>query len=254
MRPSILALLAASSLPLAACGEDPYKMVGSDNPDNADVIDASPYPDAPAGPDAAGLGAGRVCVLDDLRDWAGCEATGVGGLTVTLRDDGGVIATTTTDETGRFQFELPAQLPPTAVLRVAGGAVTTSATIVEDFDDLRLPAPLASHWLDVQAGAGLFLPESSGSVALRIFRDGAPAAGVSVSAQPIGENPPIYDDVAADAWDGDATAAAGVAIVAGLPLGAVTLLGLSPAGSDGLGTLPVTEGELLLVDASFAPQ
>jgi hypothetical protein len=253
MRTSV-AQVAVTSLALAACGEEPYKMVGSDNPDNADVIDASPYPDAPLGPDAAGLGAGRVCVLDDLRDWASCEATGVGGLTVTLRDDDGVIATTETDATGRFQFALPAQLPATAVLRVAGGAVATSATIVDQFDDLRLPAPLASHWLDVQAGAGLFLPESSGSVALRLFRDGAAASGVSISAQPIGENPPIYDDVAADAWDGDATASAGVAIVAGLPLGAVTLLGSSPAGSDGLGTLPVTEGELLLVDTTFAPR
>ncbi len=253
-----LLLLLATSLSLTACASDPYVIRGSDSEDSADGVDdntdALVYDAAPAGVDGGVRGRGRVCLLNDLRAWGACAASGAADLEVTAVAIGGVVGTTTTDDDGRFTLDLPADLPDAVIVSVIGAGVAASAVLLDDPTNIRLPAPTSAHWIDVQNAGGLLLPDGTGSLAVRLQTAGELAAGVGVDPTPAANNLPIYDGAAADTWTFVETGAAGVAIVAGAAPGTIDLLASADNGSVTLGPYPIYDGVIFFTDAEFAPE
>ncbi|CAN5918922.1 hypothetical protein BH11MYX3_BH11MYX3_23800 [soil metagenome] len=150
--------------------------------------------DAPPGDGSAILG--RVCLLSDLRNLAGCAATGADGLTVTL---GGQMATTAADGT----FTMPAPSGSTLVWRVTGPGVVPSRM---SFSVVPLiPVVPQSFYDDLALSNGVIINAGQGAVVARLVTPhgaGVPGGTGTIVAATY---PAFYDGSSASQWNQSST-------------------------------------------------
>jgi hypothetical protein len=215
---------------LAACqaaGEDRPVLPGGDD-------DESVTPggrDAGIGDASQGDGSailGRVCLLSDLRDLAGCAVTGASGLTVTL---GNQTAITAADGT----FIMPAPSGSTLVWRVTGTGVVPSRMAFSAVPVI--PVMPDSLYNDLTLANGVIINAGQGAVVVRLVTpqgaDVPGATGNIVTAT----YPAFYDGNSASLWNQSSTGTQGVIWIPGVPAGSANL-GLAVGGATT--TLPTT--------------
>lgn len=180
-----------------------------------------------AGSDGGGGVVCRLCVVDDLRAPDVCPTTpDARGVRVSVVDGPTV---TTTDDSG--SFTLPAATG-SLVLEIAGttGVIAATVRVVAGAEPLRVPVVRASSWQPVLDAVSV--PSLAGLGAIVIYVDdanGAPHAGVDLTAPPGTAYPVFYDDGGATRWRTvGGTGVAGVALMLGVPAISQTVIVTAP--------------------------
>jgi hypothetical protein len=161
---------------------------------------------------------GRICVLDDLREFSKLTTTACdtsvarGGLNVRL--DGKAVLTAT-DGT----FQIPTATSSDAVWKVDSGASGDFVTTFMPYaSQTVIPVITTVRYNEIQSGSQVTLPaEGAGSVLVRVVRAGASLANVTATVNDSAGNPTVlYDGTAADNWANLATGKAGLVLFAGV--------------------------------------
>jgi hypothetical protein len=189
-------LLLVAAIPLAGC------------PDNsADGFPVRPGGGGPGGgelgpdarpADANALVAGRVCVIDDLRQWdttTMCAQTGVAGLAVTIGSE-----TATTDDAGNFMIT-PPPATATRVVVTGAGIIASNTPFVPAATPIRAVAPTAAHWAAVENDSGFATTSGLGVAVIALKLDGAVDPGATAAIEPVPVAVPLYDTTSATVWD-----------------------------------------------------
>lgn len=254
----------------AACGDDgsdfPTNPGGSadgdddgndGNDDDADgsvpdaAIDAAPSdaPDAPDGPEPDTRITGRVCLVASLLTLDACDATGAGGLTVTIAN-----SSTTTEIDGRFQI-LPPPAADVLTWRVTGPNLVKSVVPaqVNALASSVLPAIRMQPYRDELARAGLAQEPiaARGAVVVRVRNAGAPVVG-AVAAVETQLDVTQYDS--GTNWATTATGAQGVAWSAVVSAGERNVTATPPGSIDeppSVMPVLVDDGAITYVTATF---
>jgi hypothetical protein len=177
--------------------------------------------------------AGRVCVLDDLRDLGKatlCATTTAGGLNVTL--DGKTVKTAAD---GTFVIGAPGSSAP--FWKVDSGNTGTLVTTFAPLGvDNLIPAITTDRWIQIQGGSMLTLGDNAGSIIVRLTHGGAPLAGVTATSSPAAAFDARYDGTDKDIWDIDRSGAKGLVWIPGvqvmpngMPIGATVTLNAGAA-------------------------
>ena len=189
-------LLLAAVITLAGC------------PDNsADGFPVRPGGGGPGGgelgpdgrpADASNQVAGRVCVIDDLRQWdttTMCATTGAGGLNVTI---GAAVATT--DDAGNFMID-PPPATATRVVVTGAGIIASNTPFVPTATPIRTVAPTAAHWAAIENDSGFAVTTGTGVAVIALKLDGAVDPGATAAIDPVPLAPPLYDTTMPTIWD-----------------------------------------------------
>lgn len=168
---------------------------------------------------------GRVCLLDDLRDFSSCDTSAAGNITVSL--PGVPSATTIAD--GGFQIQVP---NGSNLVWSLSGASIVSSTYGFGIST-QIPAIAQPAFDTLYANNGVLEDESSGAIFGQVFQANVPAVGATVASTPEGSYPVFYASTSdPDVWSANATTTFGSFWLPGLQPGAVSLAFLgSGAGS-----------------------
>lgn len=161
---------------------------------------------------------GRICVLDDLREFSKLTTTlcdkrvATGGLNVRL--DGKVVLTAI-DGT----FQMPAPTSTDAVWKIDSGTTEAFVTTFMPFaSQTVIPMITTTRFRDLQNGSQITLPaEGAGSVLVHVVKANASLMGATATVTDSSGNAAVlYDGTAEDNWDNLATGKAGLVLFAGV--------------------------------------
>jgi hypothetical protein len=192
-------------------------------------------------PGQSGVITGRICVITDPRNLAGCAASGADGLTVTLA---GSTATTNTD--GSFQLVAPGTASPVSV--TGAGIVPTQISMASAAS---IPVLRADLFSQMMAANGITPSAGSGSILGTVVRGGVPQPGITVSVTPQPAFAPRFDGTTPTAFTLDATGARGVIWIPGVALGPtqLTFRDVATSGETTVNGVQVVNGGITIMDA-----
>lgn len=196
--------------------------------------------------DALAIISGRVCFLiANPQTLTACEATGAGGLIVTLDS-----AVATTDDDGSFVIAVPAvttnlawtvtsnDVPPRIVPSLVPFVTTTTTLPAIQIDAYQLMLSSVNASGD------------QGALMTRVTRVGVPVAGATVTTQPL-PDAVFYDGASAVDWRTDATGPNGVAWIPTFVGSSATVIITAGQVSTVFGTVPVQNGAVTYVLATI---
>jgi hypothetical protein len=193
----------------------------------------------------AGVVSGRICILSDPRNLAGCSASGADGLTVTLA---GSAATTGVD--GSFQLVAPQGGSPTVTPMVSVTGAGIVPTQISMSSAMSIPVLRADLFSQMMAANGITPSSGSGSILGTVLRGGVPAPGITVDVTPTPAFGPRFDGTTPTSFTLDATGARGVFWIPGVALGPtqLTFRDLATSGETTVGGVQVVNGGITIMD------
>lgn len=146
--------------------------------------------------------AGRVCLVNDVRNLTTCADTGAGGLTVSIGN-----GTATTNANGEFVMNTPTSGNTSLVSVTGNGILTSNQTLTAN---AQIPVIQQALFDQMMAQNGITTTAGSGSIIANVVRGGEPVSGVVATATPSPAFGPFYDGTSPTAWTLNPTGQTGV--------------------------------------------